>query len=238
MTSRRSKPKEAMEVESPGMHEAAAGEDGGVFFCVAVTSRGRKDRIAYFQAEADAEDEEEEARELAALCLGHAPEHHRWHHHTIDERRTFAFLAADDGHTYFAVADPTPGGAETVRFLERVRDAFTAAPRRHLRDDAVAPVVRQFVQALRAAAAHQNYPMAGSASPGSDPPGDPPLAGGDNDEEDQRDEQPEAEGASWRRTRSWWGYYTKVVIAVDLALCLVLFFVWMIVCNGFRCVQR
>ncbi|KAG8044132.1 hypothetical protein GUJ93_ZPchr0044g38093 [Zizania palustris] len=235
-----------MKVESPGMHEAAAAgeDDGGVSFCVAVTSRGRMDRISYFQAEAGDEDDEEEARELAAFCLGHAPEHHRWHHHTVDEQRTFAFLAGDDGRTYFAVADPTPGGAETVRFLERVRDALTAAPRRHHpRDDAVAPVVRQFVQALRAAAAHQNYPMAA----GSSSPGDPPLAGGDSDEEDlQRDEQPEAEGASSRRTlhsrttptRSWWGYYTKVVIAVDLALCLVLFFVWLIACNGFRCVQR
>ncbi|KAG8078650.1 hypothetical protein GUJ93_ZPchr0007g5732 [Zizania palustris] len=234
-----------MKEESPGIQEAAAGEDGGVFFCVAATSRGRKDRISYFQAEADGDDDgEATARELAALCLGDAPEHHRWHHHTVDGRRTFAFLAADDGRTYFAVADPTPGSAETVRFLERVRDALSAAPRRRLRDAAVAPVVGQFVQALRAAATARAWTtaasslMAGSASPGYSP-------GLDKDEEDQRDEQPEAEDA-WRRTRpsasrtrswTWWGY-AKVVIAVDLALCVVLFVLWMIACNGFRCVQR
>uniref|UniRef100_A0A0D9V8H9 Uncharacterized protein n=1 Tax=Leersia perrieri TaxID=77586 RepID=A0A0D9V8H9_9ORYZ len=93
-----------MKVETPTAHQAAAaGEFGGVFFCVAVTSRGRTDRLSYFQAEGDGDDAEEAARDTTTLCLGHAPAHHRWHHHTVAGRRTFAFLAGgEDGRTYFA----------------------------------------------------------------------------------------------------------------------------------------
>ncbi|XP_040377239.1 phytolongin Phyl1.1-like isoform X1 [Oryza brachyantha] len=245
MISRRSKSREeAMKVETPRVQQAAAGEGGGVFFCVAVTSRGRTDRMSYFQAEGDGDDAEEVARATAALCLDHAPEHHHWHHHTVVGRRTFAFLAGDDGRTYFAVADPTPGSAETVRFLERVRDAFSgaAAPRRRQRqrDDAVDAVVWQFVRALRASAA-------GGGTTSSRLPDDDVSAGTGSDKDDGEDEEDQgdraralpatAEGARWRTRRSWWRY-SKVVIGVELVLFLVLFVVWMVVCNGFNCVQR
>uniref|UniRef100_A0A0E0N5R0 RRM domain-containing protein n=1 Tax=Oryza rufipogon TaxID=4529 RepID=A0A0E0N5R0_ORYRU len=242
---------EAMKMESPGVQPAAAGEEeggGGVFFCVAVTSRGRTDRLSYFQAEGDGDDAEEVARATAALCLDHAPEHHHWHHHTVVGRRTFAFLAGDDGRTYFAVADPTPGSAETVRFLQRVRDAFGscgggggATRRRNQRDDAVDAVVWQFVRALRASAGR------GTAAlfPGDDSRGggDASSADGDKDEEEEEDDRGgeamavAADGARRRTRRSWWRY-SKVVIGVELVLFLVLFVVWMIVCKGFNCVQR
>ncbi|XP_025878159.1 phytolongin Phyl1.1-like [Oryza sativa Japonica Group] len=254
MISRRSKPREeAMKMESPGVQPAAAGEEeggGGVFFCVAVTSRGRTDRLSYFQAEGDGDDAEEVARATAALCLDHAPEHHHWHHHTVVGRRTFAFLAGDDGRTYFAVADPTPGSAETVRFLQRVRDAFGscgggggggATRRRNQRDDAVDAVVWQFVRALRASAGR------GTAAlfPGDDSRGggDASSADGDKDDEEEEDDRGgeamavAADGARRRTRRSWWRY-SKVVIGVELVLFLVLFVVWMIVCKGFNCVQR
>uniref|UniRef100_A0A0E0JRQ5 RRM domain-containing protein n=1 Tax=Oryza punctata TaxID=4537 RepID=A0A0E0JRQ5_ORYPU len=243
MISRRSKPREeAMMVESPRVQQAAAGEEGGgggsVFFCVAVTSRGRTDRLSYFQAEGDGDNAEEVARATTALCLDHAPEHHHWHHHTVVGRRTFAFLAGDDGRTYFAVADPTPGSAEMVRFLQCVHDAFGGAPRRrNQRDDAVDAVVWQFVRALRASAGRGSTLFPGDSRGG----GDASSADGDKDEEED-DRGGEvmpvaAEGARWRTRRSWWRY-SKVVIGVELVLFLVLFVVWMIVCNGFNCVQR
>ncbi|XP_062181660.1 phytolongin Phyl1.1-like [Phragmites australis] len=245
-----------MKVESAGMQEAAAGdvpgsEDGAddVFFCVAATSRGKKNKISYFHTNAVGEDAEA-ARALVALCLDHAPEHHRWHHHTIDGARSFAFLSADDGRTYFAAADPTPGGAEMVRFLERVRDACNSEPMLRLRDEAVAPVARQFAQALRAVAGATSS-TADTALPGASPRAREPStplapvcavgAGGEKGEEAprigarHRAVQPEESAQPGRL--SWWRH-SVVVIGVDVVVCLVLFAVWMGVCKGFRCLTR
>ncbi|CAO1946762.1 unnamed protein product [Urochloa humidicola] len=243
-----------MEVQTAGIgmsETAAAGDVPGVddiFFCVAATSRGNRSNISYFHTNAPGQDAES-ALALAALCLDHAPDHHRWHHHTVGGARTFAFLSAGDGRTYFAAADPTPGAAAVVRFLERVRDAFDAAPRKRLRDEAVAPVARQFAQLLHAVAA-------GASSGAGDavalhetsslervPP--TPLApvcaadaGGEKGEGHQRRRavQPvqESERSGWR---SWWRH-AMVAIGVDVVLCLVLFAVWMGVCKGFRCLTR
>ncbi|PUZ53706.1 hypothetical protein GQ55_5G072000 [Panicum hallii var. hallii] len=238
-----------MEVQS-----APGAEDGvdDVFFCVAATSRGNRSSISYFHTNASDEDAQS-ALALAAVCLDHAPEHHRWHHHTVAGARTFAFLSAGDGRTYFAAADPTPGAAEVVRFLERVRDACDAAPRKRRRDEAVAQVARQFAQQLRAAAAGASSGAGGSAAlPGASPweltpptpmaPACAADAGGEKDEEHQRAGaqrravQPGRESArpGWR---SWWRH-AVVVIGVDVVVCLVLFAVWMGVCKGFRCLTR
>ena len=88
MISRRSNPSGFVVSRLEAMKEAAAGASEGdglessVFFCVAVTSRG-KDRLSYFRSSEVGEDAEA-SRALAALCLDHAPEHHQWHHHTYD----------------------------------------------------------------------------------------------------------------------------------------------------------
>jgi splicing factor 3B subunit 4 len=222
------------------MQDAAGVREGegmasSVFFCVAATSRSKKGKqLSYFRSNAAGEEEAEAARALAALCLDHAPEHHRWHHHTVDRRRIFAFLSGDDGRTYLAIAEPTPGSAEVVRFLEHVHDACCAAPGRRLRNEAVSRVVQQFVQTLQ-------------AGPSSSSTGHHvlPGAGGSFSEPSSADEeaQPE-EGASRRRPRrlswrrTWWRRHAMAVIGVDVLLCLVLFGVWMAVCHGFSCVQR
>ncbi|KAM0890880.1 hypothetical protein ACQ4PT_026772 [Festuca glaucescens] len=227
-------------VVSPGMRDAAGVREGegmrsSVFFCVAVTSRSKKGKqLSYFRSTAVGEEEAEAARALAALCLDHAPEHHRWHHHTVDRRRIFAFLAADDGRTYLAIAEPTPGSAEVVRFLERVRDACSAAPTRRLRNEAVSRVVQQFVQTLQMGASSSSTANAVLAG-----------AGGSFSEPSSADEEAQPEEAasrrrpsrpSWRHT--WWWRHAMAVIGVDMVLCLVLFGVWMAVCHGFSCVQR
>uniref|UniRef100_A0A0A9GB15 Longin domain-containing protein n=1 Tax=Arundo donax TaxID=35708 RepID=A0A0A9GB15_ARUDO len=242
-----------MKAESAGMQEAGGGdvpgaEDGAddVFFCVAATSRSNKKKISYFHTNAVGEDAEAESA-LAALCLDHAPEHHRWHHHTVAGARSFAFLLAADGRTYFGAADPSPGGAEMVRFLERVRDACDSAPRLRLRDDAVAPVARRFAQALRAATAVESSTStaAGAALPGASPrarepstPLVPVCADGAGVE---KDEEPQLVGARLRAVQpeesAWWRQ-AVVVIGVDVVVCLVLFAVWMGVCKGFRCLTR
>jgi hypothetical protein len=104
-------------MQDPGGVGVPSAWDGAddVFLCVAATSRSSKNKISYFHTNARGEADAEAARALAALCLDHAPEHHRWHHHTVAGARTFAFLSADDGRTYCAAADPTPGGAQEAR---------------------------------------------------------------------------------------------------------------------------
>uniref|UniRef100_A0ACD5WJ51 Uncharacterized protein n=1 Tax=Avena sativa TaxID=4498 RepID=A0ACD5WJ51_AVESA len=226
---------------SPDMQDASGAGEGmesSVFLCVAATSRGRN-KLSYFRSNVAGEEEVEAARALSALCLDHAPEHHHWHHHTVDGRRTFAFLAGEeDGRTYLAIAEPTPGGTEVVRFLERVRDACGAAPRRRrLRDEAVSRVVRQFVQTLQPGPISSSTANAVLAGAG----------GSFSDEASSADEEalPE-EGGSRRRQRptrpswmhTWWRRHAMAVIGVDVVLCLVLFGVWLAVCHGFTCVQR
>ncbi|PWZ10209.1 Splicing factor 3B subunit 4 [Zea mays] len=237
-----------MEVEADGIQEATAGAgDGGgvddVFFCVAATSRGNKNSISYFHTNAVGEDAES-ALALAALCLDHAPDHHRWHHHTVAGAKTFAFLSADDGRTYFAAADPSPGAAEVVRFLERVRDACDAAPRKRLRDEAVAPVARQFARTLRAAAGPSSGAELPEASLQAKEPSTPlaPVCEKDEEEHQRAGErrralQPEESASALPGWRPWWRH-ASVVIVVDVVLCLVLFAVWMGVCKGFGCLTR
>ncbi|KAK3162627.1 hypothetical protein QOZ80_1BG0091730 [Eleusine coracana subsp. coracana] len=224
--------------QSAGIQEAGSVDD--VFFCVAATSRGSKSRISFFHTNARGEDAGA-ARVLAALCLEHAPEHHRWHHHTVSGVRTFAFLSSA-GRTYFAAAEPTPGGAETVRFLERVRDACDAAPRRRLRGEAVGPVARQFARALRAVAADGGgggvTPSAVddvALLPGASKDEDEPVPVGAQQFRAVQAEESGQASSSWWRT---WRRHAVVAIAVDVVVCLVLFAVWMGVCKGFRCLTR
>lgn len=233
-----------MEVEGDGTAGAGDGGVDDVFFCVAATSRGNRNNISYFHTNAVGEDAES-ALTLAALCLDHAPEHHRWHHHTVDGARTFAFLSADDGRTYFAAADPTPGAAEVVRFLERVRDACDAAPRKRLREEAVAPVARQFARTLRGVAG----PSSGvadaelpEASLQAQEPSTPlqALASEKGEERQRAGERRRALQPGESALPGWrsWSRHATVVIVVDVVLCLVLFAVWMGVCKGFRCLTR
>nr|CAB3474971.1 unnamed protein product [Digitaria exilis] len=240
-------------MQEAGGSDDVHGVDADVFFCVAATSRRNKSNISYFHTNAAAGEDARSALALAALCLDHAPDHHRWHHHTVAGAGTFAFLSAGDGRTYFAAADPTPGAAEVVRFLERVRDACDAAPRRRMRDEAVAPVARQFEELLRAVAGGGAGASA-AALPGASPQARllPPTplapvcaadAGDEKDGENQRAGAPRravrqdrgSARAGW--WRSWWRH-AVVVIGVDVVVCLVLFAVWMGVCKGFRCLTR
>ncbi|CAL4960181.1 unnamed protein product [Urochloa decumbens] len=244
-----------MEEHRAGIQEASGGDVPGaedavddVFFCVAATSRGNRSNISYFHTNAAGEDADS-ALALAALCLDHAPEHHRWHHHTVAGARTFAFLSAGDGRTYFAAADPTPGAAEVVRFLERVRDACDAAPRKRLRGEAVAPVARRFAQLLRAVAAGDAAALPGASPRERVPPTPLPPVCAAEDAGSEKDEEEHQQGGARRRAvqqgqesaRSGWRSWSRhavVVIGVDVVACLLLFAVWMGVCKGFRCLTQ
>nr|CAD1842128.1 unnamed protein product [Ananas comosus var. bracteatus] len=94
--------------------QSPAIDGGGIsFFCVA-----RGSTILHSRSSGDGELEA-----LAAACLARTPPRHARCSHTARDR-TFAFLVAGDGRTYFAIADGGEGSGPALRFLERLRDAF------------------------------------------------------------------------------------------------------------------
>ncbi|GJN12660.1 hypothetical protein PR202_ga30955 [Eleusine coracana subsp. coracana] len=128
--------------DDPRMSSSAANT---VYCCIA---RGRTVIYSY-----NSKDGDPAVESLAALCLEHAPSHHRHFVHTSGSR-TFAFLnpAADGGHTFFAIIDPCVGSAGALQFLERVRDVFRTANnnshRNGLHDSMLVPAVQRLVASL------------------------------------------------------------------------------------------
>jgi hypothetical protein len=81
----------------------------------------------------------------AALCLENAPPYHRHYIHTSGSR-SYGYLMAD-GHTFFAIIDPTVGNVGAFQFLERVREEFRNTNRNGLHDSLV-PAVQRLVASL------------------------------------------------------------------------------------------
>ncbi|KAJ1266871.1 hypothetical protein BS78_07G012800 [Paspalum vaginatum] len=132
----------ALEVDIAAEEDArmSSSADNTVYCCVA---RGR--RVIYSYSSKDGDPRTEAA---AALCLEHAPAHHRHYVHTSGPR-SYAYLMAD-GHTFFAIIDPSVGNAGALQFLDRVRDAFRshAAAGRNGFHDSLVPAVRRLVASL------------------------------------------------------------------------------------------
>nr|AIN39804.1 hypothetical protein [Zoysia matrella] len=126
------------EYEDPRMSSSA---DNTVYCCIA---RGRK--VIYRYASSSDDDGgggDPGTESAAALCLEHAPAHHRHFVHTSGSR-SYAFLAAD-GHTFFAIIDPCVGSVGALQFLERVRDVFRNASNSHRNrfHDSLVPAVQR-----------------------------------------------------------------------------------------------
>ncbi|KAK3120836.1 hypothetical protein QOZ80_8BG0642390 [Eleusine coracana subsp. coracana] len=134
-------PLEVDDDDDPRMSSSAANT---VYCCIA---RGRTVIYSYNSKDGDPATES-----LAALCLEHAPAHHRHFVHTSGSR-TFAFLNNSvDGHTFSAIIDPCVGSAGALQFLERVRDVFRTANnnshRNGLHDAMLVPAVQRLVASL------------------------------------------------------------------------------------------
>lgn len=196
----------------------------------------------------------EELEALAAGCLVNAPSFHHWYVHTVG-LRSFGFLMAD-GHTYFAIVEPSLGSLGVVRFLENIRDAHKKAPKNALQEELIS-VIKNLVASLE-------YRRLSSlsieeSSEGNDvsPTRKQPLLenGMHGEKDDDRvvrvDVPPEPAGvtpltmslssSSARMLplagHELWRSHAKIVIVLDIALCLVLFAVWLGICRGFHCVS-
>lgn len=137
VSARASKPLEVEIAESdPRMSSSA---DNTVYCCIA---KGR--RVIYCYNSKDGDPETEAA---AALCLEHSPPHHRHYVHTSGSR-SYGYLMAD-GHTFFAIIDPSVGNAGALQFLERVRDVFRHSVNRNgFHHDSLVPAVQRLVASL------------------------------------------------------------------------------------------
>nr|ACF80302.1 unknown [Zea mays] len=110
----------ALEVDVPeeeGDARMSSSAANTVYCCIA---RGRSVIYRYSSKGGDPQ-----AEATAALCLDRSPPHHRHYVHTSG-RRSYGYLTAD-GHTFFAIIDPSVGSAGALQFLERVRDAFRSS---------------------------------------------------------------------------------------------------------------
>ncbi|CAO2205511.1 unnamed protein product [Urochloa humidicola] len=151
-----SKPLEVDVAEEDARMSSSA--DNTVYCCIA---KGRK--VIYCYSSKDGDPQTEAA---AALCLEHSPPHHRHYIHTSGTR-SYGYLMAD-GHTFFAIIDPSVGNAGALQFLERVRDVFRKNANRNGFHDSLVPAVQRLVASLEKMP-HATFVLEESAERGGGP---------------------------------------------------------------------
>jgi len=130
----------AEEGEDARMSSSAANT---VYCCIA---KGRSVVYRYSSSKGGG-DGDPQVEATAALCLDISPPHHRHYVHTAG-CRSYGYLMAD-GHTFFAIIDPSVGSAGALQFLERVRDAFrSSSSRSNGFHDSLVPAVQRLVASL------------------------------------------------------------------------------------------
>ncbi|KAL5220780.1 hypothetical protein ABZP36_025493 [Zizania latifolia] len=111
--------------------------DNTVYCCIA---KGKKIIYCY-----NSKDGDPHMEATAVLCLENAPLYHRHYIHTAGSR-SYCYLMAD-GHTFFAIIDPSVGNVGALQFLERVRDVFRTVNRNGFHNSLV-PAVQRLVASL------------------------------------------------------------------------------------------
>ncbi|KAL6856939.1 hypothetical protein ACP4OV_018321 [Aristida adscensionis] len=136
VSARANKPLEVEIAEEETRMSSSA--DNAVYCCIA---KGRKVIYCF-----NSKDGDPQMEATAALCLEHAPPHHRHFIHTMGSR-SYGYLMAD-GHTFFAIIDPSVGNVGALQFLERVRDVFRNANKKNGFHDSMVPAVQRLVASL------------------------------------------------------------------------------------------
>jgi hypothetical protein len=278
MNPRRSANTKPLEADVPGEDpRMASSADSTVYCCIA---RGRK--VIYRYSSGGGKDGDPDTESAAALCLEHAPPHHRHYAHAAGSR-SYAYLAAD-GHTFFALVDPCAGNASALQFLERVRDVFRhAGSHRNGFHDSLVPAVQRLAASLEKTP-RATFALEDNADSGGGPnetstctsssSSKVPLLGksgsrkekkkskdkaaapgdGENEQRGTRGvridmpaedvggmslERSLSQSRLWRQqpSRSLWMRHVKIIIVVDVIICVILFAVWLAVCKGFQCVS-
>ncbi|XP_020585711.1 phytolongin Phyl1.1-like [Phalaenopsis equestris] len=198
--------------------------DGSMGISILFCSISKANRILYSHSL------DRNLESLAFAALQSAPSFHSFYSHTAGDR-TFAFLFDEGGHTYFAIAERS---ASLLRFLELMRDRF----RNSVNEDRLVSIVHNSPSSALMKTAEAPLLIRsvgdeeGMGSPGEmwiempvEPAGPMPL-------------QKSLSARAWMQQngrRLWWRH-VKILVAIDLLLCLVLFLIWLAVCRGFQCI--
>ncbi|URE10347.1 VAMP-like protein [Musa troglodytarum] len=173
-------------------------------------------------------------QEIQALALSWSDKakfHHAWHSHTVDNM-TFGFLM-QDGYTFFAIDDDgNAGNSEILLFLERLRDAF----REVAKDDKVGDELSWVIRVRAGGDTHEEKrpeDVAGVSSRALKVDVLQGPAGGVI----SLSRSLSCRLMAQQRARRLWWRQVKIVAAVDALLCLTMFAVWLVVCEGFQCVS-
>lgn len=204
------------------------------------------------------EGQEEELAALAARCVAAAPAYHRHYYHTA-RGRSYGFLI-DGSFAYFVIYGDSLGWAPALRFLRRVRTAFLKSAG----GADFAPMLRYLMQmppsrSLRNGEDHQlAHRKDGNVACGEAAVFGRPvkyekisreLSVRDSKMDSDRGEDTDGERGSFSEkgggggggggremARRVWRRHVKVVLVIDFLVCLVLFGVWLSICNGFQCI--
>ncbi|KAG0499808.1 hypothetical protein HPP92_004499 [Vanilla planifolia] len=185
---------------------------------------------------------------VATAAQKSAPPFHSRYTHTAGDR-TFAFFMDDDGNTYFAVTDSSTG-ASALRFLDFMRENFHRASKSEVHDELV-PVVRRLISSLETISRPSPDGMAPVAATAEAPllvrnfSSKKTREGCEEARIDVSPENPRSTAvqkslsarirAQQNGRRLWWRLL-KIVVVVDVLLCVVLFGIWLLVCRGFHCI--
>lgn len=195
---------------------------------------------------------------MAALCLEIIPPYHRFYLETIAPY-TFAFLM-DDGFVYFAILRHSHGNSQLLSFLQNLRDEFTRIGRK----GEFLPVVSGLVASLegvRAWPAMSNANGDGGAGSSTKAPllarpskhdkkkkktkmTDDGVGVRDIETaEHRRSTDSEGHGhgtttkSSSQNVRDKWCRQVRIVLAIDAAVCILLFVIWLVICRGIECIR-
>lgn len=192
---------------------------------------------------------------MAALCLEIIPPYHRFYFETIAPY-TFAFLM-DDGFVYFAILCHSHGNSQLLSFLQNLRDEFTRIGRK----GEFMPVVSGLVASLERVGAGAGAWPAMSNANGDGGAGSstkaPLLARPSKHDkkkkkkmkddgvgvrdietvEHRRSTDSETTKSSSQSVRDKWCRQVRIVLAIDAAVCILLFVIWLVICRGIECIR-
>ncbi|XP_047324589.1 phytolongin Phyl1.1-like [Impatiens glandulifera] len=209
-----------------------------VYYCCIV----KEDQIMYTYSNGNSEIES-----LAELCLEKMiPPFHKWYFQTMNQK-IFGFFK-EDKFVYFAILDESLGNSGVYKFLKTVNDEFRKAiqnsSRRNMTDlNALAlqeqflPVIHRLIVSLdKTANFSMEMPMMALTNLSVKTVKERLVV-----EETGKDCE---RGEVLRRAitgneigRRKWCREIRIVIAIDVGVCLVLLAVWLIICSGVKCTR-
>ncbi|KAL3641517.1 hypothetical protein CASFOL_016485 [Castilleja foliolosa] len=206
-----------------------------------------------------------EIANLASSCLEMTPPYHQWYFQTTG-KQTFGFLI-DNSYVYFTIVYDSLGNSHILKFLRKLRDEFGRVDKRGLQEQLFPVVLRLVASLEQhdkeewpkssnydGVASSTKSPLLGKPSKqdkmkmkddhvvvaiemeekrGSTDRGIK-IDRGASSSSSQLTRIDKSSSQSMRRK---WCRRVWIVLAIDAAICVVLFIIWLIVCHGIECIR-